>query len=143
MDEIEKIEIAKELLESALYHYYETSSFFTSIQCAGAAEEILGKYVEMFGGVSAFESMNKDARIISRALNGQESEKKEISYVMNYAKNSTKHMDNAQDTKVFVDPREAAKDLLGRAIENYCYLMQYLELEETENVRRFNGELNA
>jgi len=141
MEKIEKIEIAKELLESALHHYYETGSYFYSIQCAGAAEEILGKYVELYGGVSAFESLNQGARRISRALNGQESSKKAIAYIMNYAKNSTKHMDGPKDTNIRVEPKEAAKDLINRAVENYYYLMQYIELEETENVRRFNRDL--
>ncbi|ENS4968172.1 hypothetical protein ACE1GQ_000375 [Vibrio fluvialis] len=143
MNKVKKIEIAKELLEAALFHYYETGSYFASIQCAGAAEEVLGKYVETYGGESAFESLNKGARRISRALNGQESSKKAISYIMNYAKNSTKHMSGSGDTTVYLDPKEAARDLIDRAVENYYYLMQYIELEETENVKRFKQELVA
>jgi len=141
MGEIEKINIAIELLESALYHYYESRSYFAAIQCAGAAEEILGKYVEIHGGQSAFEIDNASVRRISRARNGQESSKRSISKIMNYAKNSTKHMGGEDDTKVFGNPKPSAKDLLERAIDNYYFLMPYIELQETKNITRFHLEL--
>ncbi len=124
-----------------MFHYYESGHYFSSIQCAGAAEKILGRYVEVYGGESAFDSLNKGTRRISRALNGKESSKKAIAYIMNYAKNATKHMDGAHDTTISVEPKEAAGDLIDRAVENYYYLMQHVALDESENIRRFNREL--
>lgn len=141
MDEFEKIDIAIELLESSLYHYFESKSYFSAIQCAWAAEEILGKYVEIHGGQSAFETDNASVRRISKALSGKESSKKSINKVMNYAKNSTKHMDGELDTKVCGNPKPSAKDLLERAIDNYYLLMPHIELQETKNIKRFNLEL--
>jgi len=127
--------------KSALYHYFVSKSYFSAIQCAGAAEEILGKYVEIHGGQSAFETDNASVRRISKALRGQASSKKSISKIMNYAKNSTKHMDGELDTKVFGNPKPSAKDLLERAIDNYYFLMPYIELQETENIKRFHLEI--
>jgi uncharacterized protein (UPF0332 family) len=141
MGEIEKIDIAKELLESALYHYYESGSYFSAIHCAGAADEILGKYVEIYGGQSAFENDHYSLRRTSRVLKGQEPSKKSISKIMNYAKNTTKHMDGVLDTKVLGNPKTSAKNLLDRAIENYYFLMPHIELQETKNIKRFHLEL--
>ena len=141
MGKVEKIDIALELLESALYHYYESDSYFSAIHCAGAAEEILGKYVEIYGGQSAFEKDHYSIRRTSKALTGQEPSKKHISKTMNYAKNTTKHMDGVFDNKVLGNPKVSAKNLLDRAIENYYFLMPYIELPETINIKRFHLEL--
>ena len=138
MIEIKKIEIAKELLESALYHYYDSQQYFSSIQCAGAAEEILGQYIEINGGESAFEKQNKDVRKITKILNGSESPKKDITYVMNFAKNSTKHMDKDADETLVLDPKLEAEDLLDRAVTNYYNLMPHLDLNETNYIKRYN-----
>jgi len=76
MTEIPKLEVAIELLHAALHHYYVDERYFAAVQCAGAAEELLGKYVELEGGESAFESLNRGARRIYKALNdGKESSK--------------------------------------------------------------------
>jgi len=138
MIEINKIEVAKELLESALYHYYDSQQYFASIQCAGAAEEILGRYIESHGGESAFEIQNRDVRKISKIFNGSESPKKDISYLMNYAKNSTKHMNKVDDEALVLDPKLEAEELLNRAVTNYYNLMTHLDLEETEYIQRYN-----
>ena len=79
MEKIEKIDIAKELIEAALGHYFETQQYFASIQCAGAAEEILGRYVKGYGGVPANEKLNKSIRQVSKLLNGKESSIKSVS----------------------------------------------------------------
>jgi len=138
MIEINKIEIAKELLDSALYHYYDSQQYFASIHCAGAAEEILGRYIESHGGEPAFEKQNEDLRKISKILNDIESPKKDITYVMNYAKNKTKHMDKEDDEILVLDPKLEAEDLLDRAVGNYYNLMAHLDLEETEYIQRYN-----
>ncbi|PHS69364.1 MAG: hypothetical protein COB23_07040 [Methylophaga sp.] len=140
MEEIKKITIALELLDSALVHYYDTQQYFSAIQCAGAAEEILGRYVTHYEGESAFERLSLATRRVSRLLNGEESSKKSISYIMNFAKNSTKHMNNIDDETIIIDSKDEANDLLSRAVENYYYLMQYIKLKETKNIQRFNHE---
>ncbi len=138
MIEINKIEIAKELLGSALYHYYDSQQYFSSIQCAGAADEILGRYIESHGGEAAFEKQNRDLRKISKILNGAESPKKDISYRINYAKNATKHMDKKGDETVAFDPKFEAECLLDNAVGNYYNLMAHIDLEETEYIKRYN-----
>lgn len=137
MPEIKKIDIATELLEAAIYHYFETGSYFVAIQCAGAAEELLGKYVEIYDGESAFESTNRGARKISKILYGQESSKKNMTFAMNYPRNSTKHMYGQHDDTVGIDPKDAAHELIDRAVENYYFLMSHIELNESSNLKRF------
>jgi hypothetical protein len=143
MSGIQKLDIAKELLESALFHYYETQSYFASLHLAGAAEEVLGRYVENTGSKSSFASLRDGAVRISEILYGEENSscEKSIAQVMNSAKNSTKHMNEKNDDRVFFDAKSAAKDLLDRAVTNYYHLMQYYPLDESENLRRFNNEL--
>lgn len=138
----EKLVVATELLDRALRMYYEGSSYFAALHLAGAAEEILGVYVERHGGESSFKSLQRGSVKISKFVNGGvESKPKDIAFVMNHAKNSTKHMDTEDDDHVYFNPQTEARDLLDRAVSNYYSLMSLYELPETELVRRFNLEL--
>jgi hypothetical protein len=139
MRDLEKLNVASELLHQALRLYYEGGAFFSSLHLAGAAEEVLGKYVELSGGVSAFKSLQTGAVKLSAILSPDKSPSnpKGIANIINHAKNNTKHGHG----EVNFDPKMQAHDLLDRAVTNYYFLMSHYELEETELVRRFNHEL--
>jgi len=137
----QKIEIASQLLDTALRHFFsEPPEYFATICLAGAAEEILGKHVESKGGESSFNSMKNGAVLISQFLEGESTTEKAIHKLMNKAKNSTKHMDGGDDSTVDFDPKAEAKDLLERAVTNYYQLMVHFELKETDLLTRFNNE---
>ena len=141
MHKVEKIEIAKELLESALYHYYETSSYFTAMHCAGAAEEILGSYVELYGGKTSHQSNIYSFCRTTKAITGEMPKKKDASKFLNFPKNTIKHMDDNNDTTVSGNPKVSARTLLERAMENYDLLIEHIELEEIEGLSKFRLEL--
>jgi len=139
MRDLEKLNVASELLHQALRLYYEGEAYFSSINLAGAAEEVLGKYVELSGGVSAFKSLQSGAVKLSALLSPDKSpsDSKDIANLMNHAKNNTKHGHG----EINFDPKKQACDLLDRAVTNYYFLMSHYELKETDLIRRFNHEL--
>jgi hypothetical protein len=138
-----KSAIATELLDRALRMYYEGDSYFAALHLAGAAEEVLAVYVKKHGGTSSFDSLKDAAVLLSKHLNddGIESKPCEIKYLMNRAKNATKHMYGKKDSEVHFDAQSEAKDMLDLAVSNYYYLMSFIDLPETDLLRRFNAEL--
>jgi hypothetical protein len=134
-----KMLVAAELLDRGLQMYFD-QAYFAAIHLAGGAEEILGTYVTRTGGDNAFKSLQNAAVRISALRDDATgaSKPKDIRDIMTYARNRTKHIDPVGDDEVLFDPRVQAKDLLDRAVTDYYHLMNYLPLEETELVRRFN-----
>lgn len=139
----EKLAIATELLDRALRMYYEGDSYFAALHLAGAAEEVLAVYVKRYGGPSAFDSLRDTSVLLSKCLydDGIESKPNDIAYLMNRAKNATKHMYGKKDTEVRFDVQSEAKAMLDLAVSNYYYLASCIDLPETDLLRRFNAEL--
>ena len=112
------LKIAKEQLETALRLYFEQRDCYSVITLAGAAEEILGKMLNHNGKENSLNSLVAAALELSK-LDGQEVTARDIRDYANHARNRTKHF--GIDTDDF-DELEEAKDLLSRAIGNYCSL---------------------
>ena len=140
MDGIEKLNIAKELLDAALFLYFDRKEYYASLHLAGAAEVILGAYVKAKGGVPVFEDINTGARRVAELLSGKMPKKADMGKVINRARNSTKHMDGPHDSLVYFDAKQEAHDLLDRAITNYWQLLPSYGLEVTSYIRRFDAE---
>jgi len=139
-----KLLVAVELLDRALSMYHQGESYFAALHLAGAAEEIMGVYVERKGLESSFNSLQAGAVRISEILHeGAGVKPKDIIGLMNYARNRTKHINQEGDDDVHFDPKIEAIDILDRAITNFYTLMQYFDLHETENLQRFNAERAA
>ena len=142
-----KLTVATELLDRALYLYFEGNSYFASLNLAGVAEEILGAYITHNGGVSSFTSMRDGAVRLSKHIDesGIASKQGDISDLMNHAKNSTKHMNNLNDSLISFDAKYEAEAMLERAVSNYYFLMAHsaFGLEITELISRFNARLSA
>jgi len=68
MKQIDKLNIACELLDRSLRLYYSGDSYFACLHLAGAAEEILGVYVEKAGAESSFENFRTAAVRLSKFL---------------------------------------------------------------------------
>ncbi len=139
MEEVSKIDIALEYLEVALGCYLESGQYFAALHCAGAAEELLGKFVEMKGGESAFRSTQASAIQFGAYLYGQHAKPKDMADIINHAKNRSKHMDGSHDSSIRFDPRQEAHDLIERCMRNVYVLMRTENIAETERMRVFNG----
>ena len=153
-----KLEVACEHLEVALRLFFEGKEYFAVITLAGAAEEILGKHLTARGRTNSVEELVGGAVRIRIGLLNEESTKgyfpdesdnlsekeakKALFNVANYPRNAAKHMDAnyPEDSTIRVFPKEAAHDLLNRAVDNYYTLLNYFNcgLQETELVRQFN-----
>jgi hypothetical protein len=135
-----KMQVAKELLDKALESYFD-GAYFAAIHLAGGAEEILGRYVTRITGTdNAFKSLQNFAVSISEPQDQDEHDltHKAIERLMTYARNRTKHINQAGDDDVKFDPQCEAKDLLNRAVTDYYHLMNYVPFEESAVLRRFN-----
>ena len=84
-----KIEVALELLETAINCYMSKKEYFSAIHLAGAAEEIFGKYVRESGGkdilTSFAEAMHKIGLLDGNVLPVKENKK-----FLNHTKNTVK-----------------------------------------------------
>ena len=136
---VEKLQIACELLEAALVHYYdEKPAYFASLHLAGGADVLLGAYVEFKqGGVPQFDQFKKLGVKFSEFLEAPATEQ-QIGEAMNRGRNGVKHMDSASNDTLFIYAKREAKDMLTRAVYNYYALMETYELPETPLIRRFN-----
>ena len=137
-----KLEIACELLNDALELYYSKESYFSAIQLAGAAEELLGRHLQLIGEKSAFKSEITDFVDLLNAVAPTSGtwHKKEMVNFVNNAKNHTKHMDPGSETAVAFDPCLEAREILERAVSDYYHLIAFSTLVETPLIRRFNQD---
>ena len=136
-----KMEVATELLTEALRLYLEGKAYFASLHLAGAAEEIFGKFIEVYGGIPAFHNMTGAALLFSELYREDDSAPsprveagKAMAAIINNAKNTTEH----GITDVDFDPKEEAQDLLDRAIDNYYALQSRFNLRDIDQLRDFH-----
>lgn len=122
--ETSKLAIANEYLSRAIELYFRGDSYFSAIHLAGAAQELLGKFVERGGAASAHRSIVEGAVRISAALDpgGTPSKEKDIRQLVNYAKNRVKHMDDDGDEVVRFDPQYQAREILNLAVGDFYKL---------------------
>jgi hypothetical protein len=124
VETVNKIAVARAQLEAAIKAFLAQGDPFVVITLAGAAEEILGRTVELRGGDSAVGSLAKGAASVHRQLYGEEIPEKQFRRRANLPRNAIKHVDSLEDLEVEFDPTEEAIDVLVRATENYALLGQ-------------------
>ena len=125
----QKRDVALRQLETAVLLFQERKDPFSVITLAGAAEEILGRYVKAAGKTNSLQLLNDAALAIQRI----EGDEMPVSVVdrANYARNNLKHLVGPED-HVSIDAWQEAKDMLTRATENYWLLDEcYSPLIET------------
>ena len=115
-----KRDIAIKQLETAIRLYEEQLDPFSVITLAGAAEEILGKCVRASGKVNSLDTLEKVASEIQR-IEGEQRPVK-VAWRANYARNHSKHWDEAEGDSVSIDAWQEARDMLTRATDNYWLL---------------------
>ena len=128
------VEIARLQLQTAVELFLSETNYISAITLAGAAEEIFGKMTKPIGKKNALAQRME----LAESLNEIFTEFKPLSKddVIKGAtrdRNRVKHLDHPKVAGVIFDDKEAAEDLIERAIENYEILGQPLSLE----MRRF------
>jgi hypothetical protein len=118
----EKINIAEQMLETALSLFFEGKDYFSVLQIAGACEEILGQHVKLKGISNCLENDAEAYREVKRFLYDEKIALKGAINFLNKPKNSIKHMDGSNDTTTTMDPRESARAILERALTNWWKL---------------------
>jgi hypothetical protein len=121
-------------LESALRTFFDGGDRFAVITLAGAADEILGRFLELGGQTSSVKILAKSAAEMHKLLYKEELPDKHFLLRANMARNSIKHLDSTNDLEVTFDPEDEAMDMLVRATDNYFAL----GLPESHLVRQFN-----
>lgn len=128
MVKISKLVIANEYLRRAIELYFRGDSYFSALHLAGAAQELLGAFVERTGKMSRRQSIVGAAVDISAILDarGVSSTEKEICRVVNHAKNRVKHMDaqKIEDEFISFDPQSHAKEMLDFAMSDFYQLWE-------------------
>ena len=129
-----KLDLAIELLDEAIRQFLDRKSFACSLNLAGAAEEILGKAIELRGGESSLAQRVRDHLMIHNAFGASKLTAKQSRDRQNRAKNSIKHLNDTTDAEVTLDLEDEAIGMLERATHN----LMLLGLPDTDEVRRFN-----
>lgn len=131
-----KREVAAHQLERALRLLLDESDYVCAITLAGASEEILGKLLEISGQEHALGSFVKACVAIGKNSHDEEWPPKIFVTMANEFRDSLKHITDGQVVTV---PKEAAVEILDRAIENYWLLIA----DETPLMRRFMEEVHG
>ena len=130
----EKIDIACQQLNTAIDLFFQGANHFSVITLAGAAEEILGRFMELTGKQSSLIGIVKGTALVHKHLFGEELPHKEFKFRANMVRNSIKHLDSDSDLNVTFDSEEEMIDLLVRATDNFYGL----EMPESDQVQKFN-----
>lgn len=131
-----KLEVAEYQLERALRLFLDESDYVCAITLAGASEEILGKLLEKEGKEHALENIINSCMAAGKAIYNEIWQPKKFAGMANYFRNGLKHY---TDGKPITIPREAAIEILDRAIDNFWALTS----RESPNMRRFREEVHG
>lgn len=131
-----KTEVAAHQLERALHLFLDENDYVCAITLAGACEEILGKLLEKSGKEPSLRSLVKLCVAIEKKDLGEECSPKEFVTMANAFRDGLKHYTDGQPITV---PRDAAVEIIDRAIENYWQLTA----QETSLMCRFRKEAHG
>lgn len=122
--------VALSLLQEAIVIYKRGNNFFAALHLAGAADEVLGKYLDVKGIKHSLKTKKDAFILISKELYKREIEDNYVINFLNKAKNSIKHLDaKDKNDHISMDPKEEAKDMIDRAITNWWLLEEELTPE--------------
>lgn len=128
---IEKIDIAIEHLDLAIEKVMADKNFFSAIHLAGAAEEILGKYIERCSAgkhKADHEQMLDALERLSQLPAFREEEvfkRKETSKYLRHSVHNVKHMCNKKDDEGYVtfDAKQEAIGVVEAGLNNFMWLI--------------------
>jgi hypothetical protein len=131
-----KAEVAAHQLERALRLFLDDSDYVCAITLAGACEEILGKLLEKQEKEHSLGSFVDACVAIGKDVHGEEWSPKVFVTIANEFRNGLKHYTDGQPITV---PREAAVEILDRAVANYWQLTS----QKTPLMSRFMEEVHG
>lgn len=111
---INKIEIARLQLDTAINLFLEDTDFISSLTLAGASEEILGKILEREGK----DSLLKKLHSWYEETSGEEIKYGEFAKKANLARNCLKHASIKEEVELEIFKWEAVQ-MIMRAMTNY------------------------
>jgi hypothetical protein len=118
----QKVDIARQQLDTAIRLFLEGTDYFSVVTLAGAAEEILGQELEFRGLTSSIRNMSEIGAQVSAYLDNPPATAKEIRDRANHARNNLKHHSPPQEATLTIDIRQEAIDMLSRAFDNATML---------------------
>lgn len=133
---LSKLEVAEYQLERALRLFLEEKDYVCSITLAGAAEEILGTLLKRQGKEHALGSFVKACVATGRVVYNENWSESTFAEMANFFRNGLKHYTDGAPITV---PREAAVEILDRAVENFFALTS----RQTPNMTRFMEEAHG
>lgn len=116
-----KQDIAMQYLDLALSEYIKGKNPYCVLHLAGAAEEMLGKLVQLKNKrnalAAAIDRMQSWWRISGAAIASGEDRKRIL-----HAKNGIKHIDGVNDLELRLDVSYEIKETIRRALQNFNQL---------------------
>lgn len=130
--------LATHQLERALRLFLDEGDYVCAITLAGASEEILGSLLVQSDRKHALGSWTDACVTIGKKIHGEDWKPGEFVSMANAFRNRLKHHEE-DDGETITVPKEAAMELLDRAIENYWRLTSDL----TPLMLRYNAEAHG
>ena len=115
MKNIDKIQIAEEMMTAAIVEYLEHRRYYAAINLAGVAEELYGKLIRISGGKTMRDEL------IDSALDTEKEgylTRKDMKCAASYSKNAIKHMDSRNDRFIKINAESEARYAIAEAMEN-------------------------
>ena len=103
MSNTDKLEIADQMLESAIEEYIDKQRYFSAFNLAGVAEELYGKFIRINGGKDAQTSTIEAVERLNKIRGWIPIPGRELKKIANRPKNSVKHFDNNEDRFIEID----------------------------------------
>ena len=101
MPNADKIEIADEMLDAAICLFLDKQQFFASLNLAGVAEELYGKFIRLSGGRDIQQELVEAAGKIGPSRGSPELSPKEWKKIAVHFKNAIKHFDSENDLAIY------------------------------------------
>ena len=114
----ERLDLAKEQLDTALALFLDQRNYSSAITLSGAAEEIFGRALTAKGGTSALDSSYRSMAEFHRMLGDTEFDKRVFITKENLARDALKHLQEDKGVTITLDLEDAACWMLVRAIQN-------------------------
>lgn len=123
---------------------YFNKAFFATVHLAGAAEELFGAYLLLWqAGKPAADSFHD---LMAEALGYAPGEavpkplSSEMYKLIFSSRNRIKHLNPVGDHEITFDPKDAAQQVLSRALENFYAVADELGIRPTRRMHRYNRE---
>jgi hypothetical protein len=130
-----KQELAAHQLDRAIRLLLDDDDAVCAITLAGAAEEILGKLIEINGGTHSLKEFIDECLACGRRV-GEDWKQKEFADMANHFRNELKHYVEGSDVTVSA---ECAHQIIDRATENLWRLTG----RQSEQVRRYMSHVHG